>query len=202
MKTKVYVERGFDPEKAKTGRVSHDDDHTRRQGLIRPCADAFVLYEYKGERGVLTMYRDDVNPLPNALWIPGGMWQRGVLTPEIAAADNLKRETGLDMTDTEVLSCGSFFWKDSPYDDESKFPDFKKGRQTRKLGEGLHDLGFAVFGRATGQLSLRTLIEPVIIITPKNYDRVMEEHVDSKIGRYGATAEYFKNNVAETLKRL
>ncbi|GEM_PF-5814227 len=202
MKTNVYVEKGFDPETAKAGRVSHDDDHTRRQGLVRPCADAFVLYEHEGTSGVLTAYRDDGKPLPNALWIPGGMWPRGVVTPELAAAANLKRETGLDMTDMEILACDSFFWNDSPYDDETKFPGFKSGRLERKLGAGLHELGFAIFGRATGNITLKTMRAPIIIVTPQNYDQVMREHVDLRQEAYGDTAKYFKSNVAKALERL
>lgn len=200
MKTNVYIEEGLNPETLKSGFVSEEDDHTRRHGLPRLCADAFVIYEHKGIKGILTAYRDDGKPLPNALWIPGGMWPRGVPSAEMAAAANLKRETGLDMVDMDVLAHDSFFWKDSPYDDEVKYPGLKESRAVRKLGEGLHEVGFAVFGRAKGELTLKSMREPVIIITWENYHKIVAEHIKDEF--HGQCAAYFKGNVAKALERM
>lgn len=200
MKTNVYIEEGVDCEGVKTGRLSYEDDHTRRHCLVRSCADAFVIYKYEGIRGIFTAYRDDNKPLPKALWIPGGMWSRGILSPELAAVANLKRETGLDMTDMDVLAHDSFLWKDSPYDDEVRFKGFRERRKERNLGDGLHELGFAVFGRASGNLALKTMGQPIVMITKENYDRVMAEHVNNSV--YGQSAHYFKTNVAKALERM
>jgi hypothetical protein len=180
---------GISPEATKTGWISAEDDHTRRHTAIRSCVDGFLEYELDGKKGILLAFRDNTPPAANSVWVPGGEWKRGIADPVEALRIKIKAETNLELRDIEYLGMASMFWKDSPYNTE----ELKKEREKRNLGEGIHDLGHAFFAKASGELKLKTMTPPVIIVTRENFDEVMEKH---------KVHDYIKTFVWEALKKV
>lgn|SRR3989338_8959971 len=169
---KTYVEEGINPEQAKTGWLSEEDDHARRHGSLRPCVDGFLEYEIDGIKGILLAYRDGVPPGSGRIWVPGGEWKRGIMDPAEALALKIKEETNLDISDSNHMGMVSILWEESPYDAE----ELKEERKKRKMGEGIHDVGHAFFARAKGDLKLKTMNPPIILVNSENYEEIMAQH--------------------------
>jgi len=186
---KSYVEGEINPRDAETGWVSNDDDHVRRHGLIRSCVDAFLEYEIDGKRGILLLQRDDVPPAPNCVWTPGGEWKRGIMDPREALKLKIKEETGLDVLNPQYLGMVNVLWKESPYNSEK----WKKLRKNKKLGEGIHDISHVFFAKAKGDLNLKSMKGPAIIITKENYDDMVR-----KYSLHG----YIRDFLKEALKKV
>ena len=189
MITKIYIDRGINPEQAKTGWLSSDDDHIKRHSTIRSCVDGFLEYEIDGKRGILLAHRDNMLPISNTLWIPGGEWKRGIMNPAEALALKIKEETNLDITSIDSLGMASILWKDSPYNKQ----ELNEERKKRSLGEGIHDIAHAFFAKATGDLRLKTMNLPVTLVTKENYDEIMNKH---------NAHDYIRFFTKEALKRI
>ena len=189
MDVKIYVEKGIEPGEARTGWISQNDDHTKRHSSIRSCVDGFLEYELNGKKGILMAYRDGIPPQSGKIWVPGGEWPRGIMGPAEALAIKIKKETNLEITDAEYLGMISILWKESPYDSAN----LKTDRNERNLGEGIHDIGHVFFARATGDLKLKTMNPPIIIVTPENYEEVMNSH---------NVHDYIRYFAKEALKRI
>lgn len=186
---KVYTEEGITPQSAETGWVSKEDDHTKRSAGIRSCVDGFLQYEMNGVKGILLAHRDETPPVPNALWVPGGEWKRGIMDPKKALQFKIKGETNLEITNAEYLGMISILWKETPYNTK----ELEEERSRRNLGHGIHDIGHVFFAKATGDLKLKTMKGPVILVTNENYEEVMAKH---------NVHEYIRFFTKEALKRI
>lgn len=170
IRTGSFIEGHPNLSSVRTGWLSREDDHTKRHSGIRVCVDGFLEYRLSGNEGILLFERDSVPPLPNHLWCVGGEWKRGIPSPEEALYSKVLEETGLEIENPLLLGAYSFIFQESPYDSEQ----FRKSRQERGLGEGIHDLGLPFFAKSKGELNLRSLSNP-IIVNRENYASLSQD---------------------------
>jgi hypothetical protein len=186
---KTYLEGKINPKEAETGWISVEDEQTKRDTVVRPCVDGFLEYTLNGENGILLAYRNNIPPCSNDLWVPGGEWKRGILNPMEALRLKMKEETNLDIANPECIGLGSVLSEKSPFDT----PYFKEQRKKRKFGKGIHDFALIFFARASGNLELKSMHGPAILVNSENYDEIMTKY---------SVNNYIKDFTKEALRRI